>query len=660
VKFTSMSVQAKVIFRHDIAGLRAWAVLAVALFHFGVPGFGGGFIGVDIFFVISGFLMARIIIQGLEGVRGESFSVWQFYLSRARRIVPALLVLCLAMLILGYLILPATDYKPLGMHVLASILFISNIQYWREAGYFDIASHDKWLLHTWSLSLEWQFYLLLPLILCGLWKLWPDRKKIAWILFIALVISFALSIGLTNYNPEAAFFLLPTRAWEMLAGTLVALCMGTLRAAAYSHSKKLEALGVLLIGISLFTANPTYWPGSAALLPVIGTILVLIAQRQASAITSLAVLQHLGKWSYSIYLWHWPICVALIYLGYQGQLLPIVLGLMISLLFGWISYRWIEPLGQLGLGWSVGNALRVFFLAILAIATTGMLVRILNGVPGRLSPKVEVLAAASNDSNPFREKSHTKGGVEFKSYVYGGPNVKVIVWGDSHASAIVTAVQASLSNPEDGVLGMSYTSCPTLFDVRQERKDLHCAQFNEWAMSKIGKLPSTVPVIIVNRASAYLYGNTYGANTIKPSIYFGNTLDKIDKSHLPFLQEYEDHLVSSMCRISKTHPVYLMRPLPEMPVSVPKAMARAAQLNKSLEVNMPITIYQNRNAAVWAAQDRAAKECGITLLDPLRILCEEGSCKGAVRGIPRYYDDNHLSFKGAETLASVFKDILYK
>lgn len=210
-------------FRPDIAGLRAWALLAVVLFHFNIPGFGGGFVGVDIFFAISGYLMTQIILRGLEG---ERFSIWGFYLARARRIVPALLVLCAVLLTLGWFVLPASDYRPLGMHALTSVMFASNIQYWREAGYFDSASHDKWLLHTWSLSVEWQFYLVLPLLLWGVWKLWPGRLSAARVLIAVLLVSFALSVWLTSQKPEAAFFLLPTRAWEMLAGALVALYGG--------------------------------------------------------------------------------------------------------------------------------------------------------------------------------------------------------------------------------------------------------------------------------------------------------------------------------------------------------------------------------------------------------------------------------------------------
>lgn len=647
-------------FRKDINGLRAWAVMAVVLFHFSVPGFSGGFVGVDIFFVISGFLMTNILINKLEDPQPK-FSIWEFYLARAKRIVPALLVLCIVLLALGWLLLPSQDYLSLGMHTLTSVLFVSNIQYWREAGYFDAASHDKWLLHTWSLSVEWQFYLLLPLLLWGVWRWWPGRAHAVRWLAVALVASFGLSTWLTSQDPEMAFFLLPTRAWEMLAGGLVALLAGgggrDLPRWFTKRARIVEALGIAMIALSVATANPLYWPGAAALMPVLGTVLVLLARRGDSWFTAPMVLQRLGDWSYSIYLWHWPIAVALVYGAWQNDAGLVALGVGLSLLLGWLSFCWVEPLGRKRLTqWGTWPALAVFGAVTVMVAIPALGIRVLHGIPGRLSPPVEAIAAATKDSNPYRNKSHTSGGTQFKSHVYGGPHIRAIVLGDSHASTIVTAVQAALGNPDHGVLGMSYTSCPTLFDVRQERQDLHCAAFNEWAMQQMAAVPSQVPVIIANRASAYLYGNRYGAHMLDPVIFFDSTPRKLDKLYSPFLKEYADHLVASTCRIAKARPVYLLRPLPEMPADVPRAMARAAQLGRSLEGawGMPLNKYQQRNAAVWAAQDQAHATCGAQLLSPLPYLCDGQFCDGSVDGKPRFYDDNHLTESGNRTLIPLF------
>jgi len=776
-------------FRRDINGLRAWAVVVVMLFHFGVPGFGGGFVGVDVFFVISGFLMTQIIAKGLEtsaalgslspviasevkqsraappvsaaagsprrsaprddgfpviarpspviasaakqssndasnilaaglsrraaprddgaghASRSAGFSIWGFYLARARRIVPALLVLCAVLLALGWFVLPAPDYRPLGIHVLTSVLFASNIQYWREAGYFDAASHDKWLLHTWSLSVEWQFYLVLPLLLWGVWRWWPGRRNAARVLAVGLVVSLGLSAWLTASKPEAAFFLLPTRAWEMLAGGLVALWGGRISTGRFISAigtlrgrRVLEGLGAAMVALAVVTANPARWPGLAAVLPVLGTALVLLAARQDSPLTAPALFQRLGDWSYSIYLWHWPVAVALTYLGWQGQPGPVLAGLALSLLLGWASYRWAEPLGRRHLArWRTWPALATVAVASLAVAVPALAVRQMQGMPGRLSAQVEAIAAGALDANPRREQSHSMGGRDFKKAVYGGPDIRAIVLGDSHASAIVTAVQAALPSPGQGVLGMSYTGCPTLFGVRQERQDLHCAEFNEWAMQQMAALPPSVPVIIANRGSAYLYGNAYGAHTPQPAVFFDRPLRAPDNAEPsaamanevkqssfappsgaatgsprrsaphddsnaslitnPALREYANHLAAAACRIAQTRPVYLLRPLPEMPADVPRTLARAAQLGRPLDMAMPLTVYRQRNAVIWAAQDRAQAECGVHILDPLPALCTDGACP-AIDGLaPRYYDDNHLTEAGGRLLVNLFRQI---
>ena len=162
----SIKTSQKKHFRKDINGLRAYAVLVVVLYHFGVLGFSGGFVGVDIFFVISGFLMTKIIYSGLNK---ENFSLLQFYYSRAKRIIPTLIILCLTLLSIGWYLLPAMDYRALGIHSVSALVFLSNFKFWKESGYFDTSSHENLLLHTWSLSVEWQFYIVLPLIFILVW-----------------------------------------------------------------------------------------------------------------------------------------------------------------------------------------------------------------------------------------------------------------------------------------------------------------------------------------------------------------------------------------------------------------------------------------------------------------------------------------------------------
>jgi len=323
-------------FRKDINGLRAIAVLSVVLYHFGVPGFSGGFVGVDIFFVISGYLMTKIIMTKVEQ---DSFSLISFYIDRGRRIIPALAFLCFVLLIFGWFYLISYDYRQLGMHVASSMSFLSNFIYWVQAGYFDTASHEKWLLHTWSLSVEWQFYILYPIIIIALHKI-ITVKSMKIILILLTIVSLTSSIIITSTNTSAAFYLLPTRAWEMLVGGVVFLYPLN---SSDKQKVHLERFGLLLITFSIIYFSPAFkWPGYFALIPTLGTVLVIVSARNNSIITNNPISEWFGKTSYSIYLWHWPIVVLFSYESLLDSAVWIATGILSSFLLGFISYKYIE------------------------------------------------------------------------------------------------------------------------------------------------------------------------------------------------------------------------------------------------------------------------------------------------------------------------------
>jgi len=323
-------------FRADINGLRAIAVISVVLYHFNPNWLPGGFAGVDVFFVISGFLMTGIIFGNIEK---NKFSVFTFYVARANRIIPPLAVLCLVLLIFGWFYLTPLDYKALSNHAGSSIGFLSNIVYWGESGYFDTASRGKWLLHTWSLSIEWQFYIIYPLVLVAMRKFMPI-KTMKKMVILGTILSFDFCVIATYKWPESAYYLLPTRAWEMMFGGVAYLYPFTMQ---QKRKKLVEWLGLILIfGSYLLISKENPWPGYLAVLPVLGSFLVIQAQRNDSFITSNIVFQKLGTWSYSIYLWHWPIAVA-IYYFYLNELY-IYLGIVLSVLLGFISNKYIEKI----------------------------------------------------------------------------------------------------------------------------------------------------------------------------------------------------------------------------------------------------------------------------------------------------------------------------
>lgn len=647
-------------FRHDINGLRAWAVVAVVLYHFGVPGFSGGFVGVDVFFVISGYLMTDIIYTKLQAKVGRtSFWLIDFYLNRAKRIFPALFVLVAVLLCLGWFLLAPPDYRTLGAHAATALTFVSNIQFWREAGYFDAASHEKWLLHTWSLSVEWQFYLVFPLFMAFVWRFSPGKLQTALALGGGFVVSLILSVYLTHSSPSVAFYLLPGRAWEMLAGGLVFLLS--------SQWKPKERVGLLfelsgfaLIGLAIFGFDlKLAWPGYYALLPVCGTALVILAAKQSSVWTHNIAAQKLGLWSYSIYLWHWPIVVALVFIEAQTQTVAVALGLLFSVLLGWVSYTWVEKSSSKSLGgvprW---KSMIVLGFAMATLVIFSVQARLSNGVPGRLSPGVELAASEALNFNPQRSKCHVMAGEKFKACVYGGPNIKVLLVGDSHAMSLVSAVQASLPTTQDGVMAFTYTSCPTIFGVLHENADLKCAEFNEWVMNQISTLPSELPLIIINRTTVYAFGSHIPSDPSynRPLVSFDNSYAHPSNN---FLEEFKTKMIASICRVAMTRPVYLVRPIPEMPFDVPKILSRRLLMGRYGDVAISFEDYKNRHSFVWSVQDAASIKCGANIIDPTKVLCSSGKCIGSFNNRPLYYDDHHLSqFANSEYmgLPYIFKD----
>lgn len=649
-----MSIESKK-FRDDINGLRAWAVIAVIFYHFGVYGFTGGFVGVDIFFAISGFLMTGIVVEGLERSKSSPFSVIGFYMARARRILPALIVLCAALLIFGWKTLPPLDYRMLGTHSVAGVSFLSNMQFWREAGYFDTQSHEKWLLHTWSLAVEWQFYIILPLILITVWKWKPNRQSITYVMLAGLTASLASSIYITPLAPSAAFYLLPTRAWEMLAGGLVYMLANKVIMSASTRTA-LEAAGFILIICSIIGFDSSSnWPGWRAMFPVIGTSLILLAGRSKSIWTGPSITQWLGTRSYSLYLWHWPIVVALTYLDQQNNPTYILTGLALTLALGNISYHIVEtPARRYLNNLSIRKNAIVLLSCTFVVTAVGLSVRLNQGINGRLPAEVESISLESNNKNPRRDECLLMKGVISPSCTFGGSKLEAIVLGDSHANATISAVVSAAPSPNSAIMELTYSGCPTIKGVHHPGQT-QCGEFVDWAIHKLETIPNNIPVIIINRYAQYAVGANENISEHNiPQVYFS----KPYKTAQPeYLDEYALNLKNTACEIAKNHTVYLVRPIPEMGVDVPTRAARAALTGTQKPIFIPLAAYNERQAFIWKAQDAAHEQCGIKILNPLPYLCSDGSCFGTKDGRPLYRDDDHLSEYGNKLLVPMFSEI---
>lgn len=640
-------------FRHDINGLRAIAVVAVVLYHFGIPGFAGGFVGVDVFFVISGFLMTGIIIRGLER---ETFSLLDFYLARARRIVPALLVLCASLLLIGWFFLPSQDYKLLSGHVATALTFISNIKFWREAGYFDEASHDKWLLHTWSLSVEWQFYVLLPIGCMMLWRM-AGKRFMLWTLLLIGLGSLLLALYASKSWPVPTFFLLPTRMWEMLAGGLVWWITRSNRLN-IKLSSLMEGVGLLLILLAVVVFDSSMpWPGPAAIVPVLGAMLVLGAQRQDSFWTANRISSSLGASSYSIYLWHWPLVVALNFAGEQNNLVWIVASLILTVVLGELSLRLVENPARKGLAGLItvkqSSAIAIVVIGLSAIAVVLWASTDKPWMKSRLDGPIELVINEGLNFNPRKIECLTDSSLGFKSPLcrFGNGDVKAVVLGDSHADASVSAVAAA---GKGVAIELTSSGCPTVFGLKRFINGSQCPEFNSYAIDLVNNKFENENIIVINRSAlAYL-----GANEIadmKPESYFDHPSDKPnDELNKKFHSQY----VKTVCSIKNSERVYLVRPYPEMGVNVPKAMGRALLLGRNVEsISISLDEYHDRHKVMWDAQDDAARSCGVHILDPLPYLCHDGKCWGSKNGRPIYYDDDHLSEYGNKLLIPMFKQV---
>lgn len=639
-------------FRYDINGLRAYAVILVVLFHFGILGFSGGFIGVDIFFVISGFLMTKIIVSGIEK---NSFNILKFYLSRAHRIIPALAVLCLFITLIGWFTLTPQELKEYSKHVISSLSFISNIQYFREAGYFDAASHEKLLLHTWSLSVEWQFYIILPLLLILFNKIFKSANTLKILYLILFLISLTLSVIISKLNSSAAFYLLPTRAWEMMAGGLIFILFQNLTLNNLA-TKIIELTGFILIAISLiiFTGS-TLWPSYNAFLPVLGTFLILLANNNNSIFTNNKICQFLGNSSYSIYLWHWPIVFYLSYFEKENNIIYITLSIALSIFLGYISYKIIEIPSRKWLSQKKINSgyLITFTYLFISISFFSFLY-LKDGLIKRFPQNIQIMIEKGNKKNPLFSKCQISLGVNVPECKYGNGDIKLIVIGDSHAEAMIPAIQKALP-PDSALIDWTYSGCPTVENIKKiNSPDFKCGEVVSKFLQKTSQFPDT-PILIVNRINVLFHGAKDGDSDMLHPIRY------IDRPFKAYNAEYEKTMkeayINTLCKFSKNNEVYVTRPTPEFPVNVPKVLVHREIIKSSTPLTITREAHLKRSRLAWEAQDEAAEKCGIKILDTTNFFCDQKICYSDNKGIPLYFDDDHLNLYGARILTPLFRTI---
>lgn len=454
-------------YRSDIDGLRALAVLSVIFFHSDIPFFGGGFVGVDVFFVISGFLITSIIIKEIEL---DDFSILRFYERRIRRIIPALVPLMLFVVLAGYYWLYPRLFEDLGDSFMATVFFVSNILFWHESGYFDAPALQKPLLHTWSLAVEEQFYMFYPLFLVMIKRFFHGNYK-QWLL-VATFISFFISVYSVFYKPTIAFYWFPPRAWELLVGGLLALdVFPDIKSKNTGNFISVAGLALIIYSIVFFT-DKTIFPGHMALFPVLGSGLLIYAGKCGEHIVG-SILKNrffvfTGLLSYSMYLWHWPLIVFSKYVLLRDlySFETIVL-LACVFMVSYLSWRYVErPFrGKSAITlkrkyiFAASGFFMVFFAAIGAIIHFG------SGMPGRLR-------LAKNQDVVFEDKKYVTD--ELKTINDIGYAVKIgdqdaepvfLLWGDSHAGSLISGIYSLSEKYGKSGLVFSGPGVPPLLGV---------------------------------------------------------------------------------------------------------------------------------------------------------------------------------------------------
>lgn len=469
-------------YRREIDGLRAVAVMPVILFHAGIKGFGGGFVGVDIFFVISGYLITSILISDLD--RGD-FSIARFYERRARRILPALFVVMLACLPFAYMWMYPAQLENFGKSIIAVIFFVSNILFWREDGYFAATAEEKPLLHTWSLSVEEQYYLIFPLLLFVLWRF--GRNRTLWAIYAIAICSFLLAEWGWRNEPTANFYLAPTRAWELLAGSICAFLTAD-RPESRSDALGFAGLALILFSIFYYTED-TPFPSVYTLAPVLGVSLIILFSRtgtHVARILSWKPFVAIGLISYSAYLWHQPLfAFARIRSLTEPSTLLMAVLTVASFLLAWATWYWVEKpfrvsprmlLPTRGAVFATSAVGGVAFLAVglAGVRTNGMEFRFnlnteflayFDNAPPRhpYLYRVNMFSAYKDECNYFvydtNRYSETKDSLPESCYTKANPaHPTLFIWGDSHAQHLYYGINKVLDN-EWNILQVASSGC---------------------------------------------------------------------------------------------------------------------------------------------------------------------------------------------------------
>jgi peptidoglycan/LPS O-acetylase OafA/YrhL len=630
-------------YRPEIDGLRAIAVIPVVLFHAGIDGLSGGYVGVDIFFVISGYLITSIILSEMSA---EKFSLIRFYERRARRILPALFFVMISSLIVALLTMNPDQFEGFGASAVSVVTYLSNFYFWYTRDYFAPAAEELPLLHTWSLSVEEQFYMLFPLLLLLLGVKKPNRLLLALVSISAVSLGLSISIGekFQNFN----FYLLPTRSWELLVGSSLALFQFRgWRTHSVFADQFLSLAGFFLVVLSVLTFDSnTPFPGLYALIPVFGTALIIFSAKQDTLIGSILsskTLVSIGLLSYSIYLWHQPI-LAFYRIYFRSDPDLVSIAILLSLIFGLSKLTLIfveRPFRSKG-------AINFKSFSIIAISTsilfasTGLAIYLSDGMPGRFNDDVIALAKTAERS-PLRSTCHTSG-ANFRSpseaCTYGGKVVSWAVLGDSHGVELSYALSERLAIRDTGLVHLTFSGCGPELSYRTT-----VSGCRDWLDQSIQRLESDSSIHSV--LVAYYHLGHQNIDKLQ-----GVRLTEIERTSL-YYQNIEA-LLERLVLAEKE--VYILLPMPRLSRHIdgmvfPQSIFESNELliqDKKFQIGT--AHYLEESGIARNMLSNIAEKYGAHLLDPSESLCSELTCAVMKGGSLLYFDDHHMTVHAARMI----------
>ena len=653
----TIKTQTPITYLDYIDGLRAIAVLAVIFYHAGLS-FSGGYIGVDVFFVVSGYLITLLIFRD---IKDGTFSITSFWLRRARRILPCLTVVIIAALITGYFIFLQKDFQKLGGAACAQTLFVSNFFFYLTSTYFEKASEIKPLLHTWSLSVEEQFYLLFPISLLFVYR--HSKQYVTFFILFLGGLSMILSAYASSFNPSLNFYLLPTRAWELLLGSCVAIFSNRIKLT-FWLSELLSIAGVFAIIVPAFAYNSS--TRMAPLIPCVGTALIIMANQGAltysASILSLRPLTFIGLVSYSAYLWHWPILVFMKYWNFKLNNAATISAVLFStFLLAVISWKYIEiPFRKRFFFKNDTHFITFFLFSTLTVFAAGIAIyygyiaAITNSIVNKTTDK-------SNSENmsltgpsaawryldgekdlSFRNEmtlNQVLNGrfVELGSADLNAP-IQLLVAGDSHAMAILAIIDILCK--ESNVRGIAATHSSTVPLLGYiSYGDSSCLNEDSGAFQDV------------------IY-NYVRSNHIPYVIFAAHWTDYAERGQTSKIREGVLKTVEAYKKIGVR--IYFMKPVPQPPWNVPRFLFDAALQGLDPEkFSFAVNEKHNKDQSLMGIMFNGVATQGVEILDPAPcFLNSNHRFRVARNGKAFYWDHSHLSTAGAMELRPLFEPII--